>query len=36
MEKYTLLVNELLEKIAQHPQFPEWQKKGDITRKAVG
>lgn len=36
MEKYTLLVNELLEKIAQQPQFPEWQKKGDITRKAVG
>ena len=36
MEKYTLLVNELLEKIAQHPQFQEWQKKGDISRKAVG
>jgi len=35
MEKYTLLVNELLEKIAQHPQFQEWQKKGDISRKAV-
>jgi IS605 OrfB family transposase len=35
MEKYSLLVNELLEKIAQHPQFQEWQKKGDISRKAV-
>jgi IS605 OrfB family transposase len=35
MEKYTLLVNELLEKIAQHPQFQEWQKKGDISREAV-
>lgn len=35
MEKYTLLVNELLEKIAEHPQFQEWQKKGDISRKAV-
>jgi len=35
MEKYTLLVNELLEKIAQHPQFPNWQKKGDISRVAV-
>ncbi|HEY9669955.1 MAG TPA: type V CRISPR-associated protein Cas12k [Waterburya sp.] len=35
MEKYTLLVNELLEKIAQHPQFQEWQKKGDISRKTV-
>jgi Fe-S-cluster formation regulator IscX/YfhJ len=35
MEKYTLLVNELLEKIAQHPQFQEWHKKGDITRVAV-
>lgn len=35
MEKYTLLVNELLEKIAQHPQFQEWQKKGDISLEAV-
>lgn len=35
MEKYTLLVNELLEKIAQHSQFQEWQKKGDISREAV-
>jgi IS605 OrfB family transposase len=35
METYTLLVNELLEKIAQHPQFQEWQKKGDISREAV-
>jgi Fe-S-cluster formation regulator IscX/YfhJ len=35
MEKYTLLVNELLEKIAEHPQFQEWQRKGDISRKAV-
>ncbi|MBD2014103.1 hypothetical protein H6F96_08980 [Microcoleus sp. FACHB-53] len=35
MEKYTLLVNELLEKIAQHLQFQEWQKKGDISREAV-
>jgi hypothetical protein len=31
MEKHTLLVNELLEKIAQHPQFQEWQKKGTIS-----
>ena len=28
MEKYILLVNELLEKIAQNSQFQEWQKKG--------
>lgn len=35
MEKYTLLVNELLEKIAQHPQFPEWQKQGNISRQVV-
>ncbi|MBD1808868.1 hypothetical protein H6F98_25930 [Microcoleus sp. FACHB-SPT15] len=35
MEKHTLLVNELLEKIAQHPQFQEWQKKGAISRNPV-
>lgn len=35
MEKYTLIVNELLEKIAQHPQFQEWQKTGNISREAV-
>jgi hypothetical protein len=35
MEKHTILVNELLEKIAQHPQFPEWQKQGNISRQAV-
>lgn len=35
MDKYTLLVNELLEKIAQHPQFQKWQKKGNISREAV-
>ena len=35
MEKHTLLVNELLEKIAQHPQFQEWQKKGAISGNTV-
>ncbi len=35
MEKYTLLVNELLEKMAQHPQFQEWQKKGAISGDTV-
>lgn len=35
MEKYTLLVNELLGKIAQHPQFQQWQKKGNISRNVV-
>ncbi len=35
MEKYTFLVNELLEKIPQHSQFQEWQKKGDIPLKTV-
>ena len=34
-EKYTLLVNELLEKIAQDPQFPQWQKQGSINKQAV-
>ncbi|MCA1990596.1 MAG: type V CRISPR-associated protein Cas12k [Coleofasciculus sp. S288] len=35
MEKYTLLMNELLENIAQNPQFPEWQKKDNISRVEV-
>jgi IS605 OrfB family transposase len=34
-EKYTLLVNELLEKIPQQSQFQEWEKKGNISRKIV-
>ncbi len=35
MDKHTLLVNEVQEKIAHHPQFQEWQKKGTISRKTV-
>lgn len=34
-EKHTLLVNELLEKVAEHPNFQQWQRKGKVTREAV-
>lgn len=32
MVTYTLLVNELLEQVPQHPKFPTWQQLGKISR----
>ena len=34
-EKYTLLVNELLDQVATHGNFSEWQAQGSISRKEV-
>ena len=32
MVTYTLLVNELLEQVPQHPKFPSWQQLGKVSR----
>lgn len=31
-EKYTLLINELLDRVATHENFPEWQEQGKLSR----